>query len=60
MLPLGPFASKNFATTISFWIITPEALAPFKTALPAQEPVLLPYLQDKELSAYDLCLEALI
>jgi len=34
MIPLGPFTSKNFGTTISYWIITPEALAPFKAALP--------------------------
>ena len=43
-VPLGPFLAKNFASTISPWIITPEALAPFKTALPKQEPELLPYL----------------
>jgi fumarylacetoacetase len=42
--PLGPFNAKNFASSISPWIITPEALAPFKIALPAQEPKLLPYL----------------
>lgn len=34
-VPLGPFLAKNFASTISPWIITPEALAPFKCALPA-------------------------
>ena len=33
-VPLGPFNAKNFASTISPWIITPEALAPFKVALP--------------------------
>jgi len=43
-VPLGPFLAKNFASTISPWIITPEALAPFKVALPAQDPALLPYL----------------
>ena len=43
-VPLGPFLGKNFASTISKWIITPEALAPFKTPLPVQEPGLLPYL----------------
>ena len=53
-VPLGPFLAKNFASTISAWVITPEALAPFKTALPAQEPTLLPYLQDNDLSAYDI------
>lgn len=43
-VPLGPFLAKNFASTVSPWVITPEALAPFKKALPAQEPELLPYL----------------
>lgn len=43
-VPLGPFLAKNFCSTVSQWVITPEALAPFKKALPAQEPALLPYL----------------
>lgn len=43
-VPLGPFNAKNFASTISPWVITPEALAPFKVELPAQEPKVLPYL----------------
>lgn len=34
-VPLGPFNAKNFCSTISPWVITPEALAPFKCALPA-------------------------
>lgn len=34
-VPLGPFLAKNFASTVSTWIVTPEALAPFKIALPA-------------------------
>ena len=59
-VPLGPFLAKNFQSTISPWVITPEALAPFKCALPAQEPTLLPYLQDNDLSAYDLQLNVLI
>lgn len=37
-VPLGPFLAKNFASTISPWIITPEALAPFKVALAEQDP----------------------
>ena len=56
-VPLGPFLAKNFASTISPWIITPEALSPFKQALPVQDPQLLPYLQDKDLSAYNIELE---
>ena len=59
-VPLGPFLAKNFQSTISPWVITPEALAPFKCPLPAQEPTLLPYLQDKNLSAYDLNLDVSI
>jgi fumarylacetoacetase len=45
--PLGPFLAKNFATTISPWIVTPEALAPFRTAPPprsADDPQPLAYL----------------
>ncbi len=44
--PLGPFLSKNFASTISPWIVTMEALAPFRTAFvrPAGDPQPLPYL----------------
>ncbi len=44
--PLGPFLSKNFATTISPWIVTLEALAPYRTAFerPAGDPAPLPYL----------------
>lgn len=59
-VPLGPFNAKNFASTISPWIITPEALAPFKVALPAQDPALLPYLQDNDLSSYNIDLEMCI
>jgi fumarylacetoacetase len=36
--PLGPFLAKNFATSVSPWIVTPEALAPFRCALPPREP----------------------
>lgn len=49
MAPLGPFLCKNFGTTISPWIITPEALAPFRIAQPprpAGDPQPLPYLWD--------------
>jgi fumarylacetoacetase len=50
MNPLGPFLSKNFATTISPWIVTTEALAPFRTALPRSgaEPQSLAYLDSAE------------
>jgi fumarylacetoacetase len=48
--PLGPFLAKNFATTISPWIVTPEALAPFRLAQatrPDGDPAPLPYLWDE-------------
>jgi len=59
-VPLGPFLAKNFASTISPWIITPEALTPFKVALPEQDPAVLPYLKDPDLSSYDVQLQAAI
>ncbi|MFM1880295.1 MAG: hypothetical protein RLZZ344_529 [Pseudomonadota bacterium] len=48
--PLGPFLSKNFATTISPWIVTQEALQPFRVAYerPAEDPAPLHYLEDEE------------
>ena len=48
-VPLGPFLAKNFATTISPWIVTPEALAPYRAAQaprPEGDPAPLPYLTD--------------
>ena len=48
--PLGPFLAKNFASTISAWIVTPEALAPFRIPQPARpdgDPSPLPYLTDE-------------
>uniref|UniRef100_A0A7S3IU99 Fumarylacetoacetase n=1 Tax=Strombidium inclinatum TaxID=197538 RepID=A0A7S3IU99_9SPIT len=56
-VPLGPFLSKNFASTISPWVVTPEALEPFTVELPKQDPGLLPYLRDKTLNSYDVQLE---
>jgi fumarylacetoacetase len=47
--PLGPFLAKSFATTVSPWIVTPEALAPFRApqaARPEGDPAPLPYLAD--------------
>ncbi|MFV0679524.1 fumarylacetoacetase [Ottowia sp.] len=51
--PLGPFLSKNFASTISPWIVTWEALAPFRTAFahPAGDPQPLPYLNHPDNAA---------
>ena len=48
--PLGPFLAKNFATTLSAWIVTPEALAPFRSpafARPAGDPAPLPHLDSR-------------
>lgn len=48
--PLGPFLAKNFTTSVSPWIITPEALAPFRTSLPPRppgDPAPLSYLVDE-------------
>jgi fumarylacetoacetase len=64
--PLGPFLSKNFASTISAWIITPEALEPFRTAQPARpegDPRPLDYLldeADQREGALDIELEVLL
>jgi fumarylacetoacetase len=62
--PLGPFLAKSFATTISPWIVTPEALAPFRVAQAARsegDPQPLPYLwdaADQHAGALDVDLEA--
>jgi len=53
-LPLGPFCAKNWATTISPWIVTMEALEPFRTAQLERNPPPLPYLADDSLSSYDI------
>ncbi|MEM9822136.1 MAG: fumarylacetoacetase [Bacteroidota bacterium] len=59
-IPLGPFLAKNFASTISPWIITLDALEPFRVAGPTQEPVVLPYLQYEGARNFDLSLEVII
>ncbi len=56
-VPLGPFLGKNFATSISPWIVTLDALEPFRCAGPAQKPQPLPYLQSNADWAYDIGLE---
>ncbi len=64
--PLGPFLSKNFATTISPWIVTTEALAPFRVPAvvrPEGDPAPLPYLDssaNRTHGGFDIQLEALI
>lgn len=56
-VPLGPFLAKNFATSISPWIVTLDALEPFRTKGPKQEPMPLPYLQLKGKHTFDIQLE---
>lgn len=60
MVPLGPFLSKNFATTISPWIVTMEALEAFKTDNMVQDPVPLSYLRHDDIYNYDITLEAFL
>jgi fumarylacetoacetase len=55
--PLGPFLAKAFATTISPWVVTREALEPFRVAGPEQSPRPLPYLRQTGLQNYDINLE---
>jgi fumarylacetoacetase len=59
-VPLGPFLGKNFGSTISPWIVTIDALDPFRRPGPIQEPEVLPYLQCEGNWAYDLNLEVLL
>ncbi len=53
-VPLGPFQAKAFGTSISPWIVTREALEPFRVEGPAQDPAPLAYLQQKHAQNYDL------
>ncbi|RNB83693.1 fumarylacetoacetase [Brevibacillus nitrificans] len=55
--PLGPFIAKNFATSISPWVIPFEALEPFRMAGPEQEPQPLPYLRSTGAGSFDIHLE---
>ncbi|MEM9197306.1 MAG: fumarylacetoacetase [Pseudomonadota bacterium] len=58
--PLGPFQAKVFATTISPWVVTKAALEPFRTATPARERPLLPYLHEPGPMLYDIDLSVLM
>jgi fumarylacetoacetase len=55
--PLGPFLAKNFGTSISPWVVTMEALEPFRCAGPEQDPAPLPYLAGSGDGAFDIALE---
>jgi len=56
-VPLGPFLAKNFASSISPWVVTLEALEPFRTKSPTQNPPVLPYLQYQGMKNFDISLE---
>ncbi len=56
-VPLGPFLAKSFASTISPWIVTMDALHPFKVESPKQDIEPLPYLKTKGKKSYDINLE---
>ena len=58
--PLGPFQGKAFGTTISPWIVTTAALEPFRTATPARDEKLLPYLDSTMDGLFDIELEVLM
>lgn len=59
-VPLGPFLGKNFGSSISPWVVTLEALAPFKTASPEQEPEVFDYLKFEGDKNIDINLEVYI
>jgi fumarylacetoacetase len=59
-VPLGPFAGKNFATSVSPWVVTMEALEPFRVQGPLQDPEVLPYLKYEGLKNFDIHLQVAI
>jgi len=59
-VPLGPFLAKNFASTVSPWIVTLEALEPFRVEGYKQEPKVLPYLEYSGKRNLDINLEVYI
>jgi fumarylacetoacetase len=56
-VPLGPFLGKNFGSSVAPWVVTLDALEPFRTAGPVQEPAPLPYLQHPGAHNFDVHLE---
>jgi fumarylacetoacetase len=56
-VPLGPFLGKSFATSVSSWVVTPEALAPFRVKMESQDPMPLSYLSESERHCFDVVLE---
>ncbi len=59
-VPLGPFLGKSFASSISPWIVTLDALEPFRTESPAQNPEPLDYLKQSGNNSFDIELEVFI
>jgi len=59
-VPLGPFLGKNFASSVSPWVVTLEALDHFRVQGPSQEPAVLSYLQYSGQKNYDINLEVAI
>jgi fumarylacetoacetase len=59
-VPLGPFLAKNFASSMSCWIVTLDALQPYACPTPAQDPSVLSYLQFEGDKSYDIHLEVAI
>lgn len=59
-VPLGPFLAKNFASSVSPWIVTMDALQPFKVPGPKQEPKVFPYLEYSGDKNIDIDLEVFI
>jgi fumarylacetoacetase len=59
-VPLGPFLSKNFASSVSAWIVTLDALEPFRVEGPVQEPEVLPYLKYEGHKNFDIALEVFL
>ena len=59
-VPLGPFLAKNFFSSVSPWVITIEALEPFRVEAEIQNPTVLPYLQEKKHLNFDIKLEVIL
>jgi fumarylacetoacetase len=56
-VPLGPFLAKNFFSSMSPWVVTLEALEPFRVPAEVQSPEVLPYLKEEKRQNFDINLE---
>ncbi len=59
-VPLGPFLAKNFFSSMSPWVVTLEALEPFRVAAEVQDPEVLPYLKEEKRQNFDVQLEVIL